>query len=802
VTDVFLPTPLPKPNSHPLTVTALCVVAIGALYVGAGIFVPLVLAVLLTFALSPVVRFLHRFGVPQLAAVLITVAVAGVFISLLSFMVVSELAHLAADIPKYQQIVTTKLQALQHSTTSDGVFERIAGGIQGVISSLPGATSGTPPLPVTVVNPTLGPLTFGQVFLGSLLGPLATAAIVVVFVVCLLLEREDFRDRFLKLVSRGDLRTSTRAMNEAGRRVSRYLLVQLTVNAIYGTVFGIGLYFIGIPDALLWGLLTALFRYIPFVGTLIAASLPFALAVAIDPNWGMLFEVAILFFGMELVVTNAIEPRLYGSSTGLSALAVIIAAMFWATLWGPIGLILATPLTVCLVVLGRYVPQLQFLEILLGSAPVMAPEEQFYQRLVSGNTAEAIDLAEEYIARTESPRSFYDDVAIPALRFAESDRSRDGADLAGRRVIAEGMDAVVEEVESLWPGEAPMTTSPLTVLCIGGRTELDGAIASIVAQTIASDAVATRVLPPVSLQPQGIGQIDLRGVDAVCIACLDADPRRYLRYAAKRLKRRASAVHIIGCLFDGAEWNPETLAAETGLNAIATSLEAAQTAIGMLTMGDDVAPIASEGASEGSTSRIRAGQVVNAFAAAVAAEFVVQIAIVLPTQSGDTEAGSPGAIGLAALRDQVLASEGVLVIADTAANGAVSDNEFIVENGFGFFAATKIMDDEQAVGVLMLFDHSHDAFTDDDQSRLQQSADSFFNWGGTINRSRPSPASSDRRVTDKTPVVALAKETRSSGKNAAGKDATVKPKPRASAKAGTKVRSAGPRMKSTTPSDS
>jgi predicted PurR-regulated permease PerM len=614
---------LPKSNSRPLTVSAVCVVAIGALYVGAGIFVPLVLAVLLTFALSPVVRFLHRFGVPQLAAVLITVAVAGVFISLLSFMVVSELAHLAADIPKYQQIVTTKLQALQHSTTSDGVFERIASGIQSVISSLPGTASGPPPLKVSVVDPALGPLTFGQVFLGSLLGPLATAAIVVVFVVCLLLEREDFRDWFLKLVSRGDLRTSTRAMNEAGRRVSRYLLVQLTVNAAYGTVFGIGLYFIGIPDALLWGLLTALFRYIPFVGTLIAASLPFALAVAIDPNWGTLFEVAILFFGMELVVTNAIEPRLYGSSTGLSALAVIIAAMFWATL--------------------------------------------------------------------------------------------------------------------------STSTALLTVLCIGGRTELDGALACIIAQSIASDTVATRVLPPASPQPQGIGQIDLSGVDVVCIACLDADPRGYLRYAAKRLKRRASAVHIIGCLFDGAEWNPETLAAETGLNAIATSLEAAQTAIGMLIKGDDVATIASEAESEGSTGRIRAGQAVNAFAAAVAAEFVVQIAIVLPAQSGETETASPGEIGLAALRDQGLAGDGVLVIADTAANDAVSDNEFIVENGFGFFAAAKIMSDDEPVGVVMLFDHSHDAFTEDDQSRLQQMADSFFARGGTMDRGLPFAAASDQQ---------------------------------------------------------
>ncbi len=687
------------------------------------------------------VRSLHRLGLPQLAAVLLTVAVAAILISLLSFMVVSELARLAADIPKYQQIVTTKLQALQHSTTSGGVFEHIASGIQSAISSIPGTTSGTPPIPVSIVNPAAGPLTFGQLFLGSLLGPLATAAIVIVFVVCLLLEREDFRDRFLKLVSRGDLRTSTRAMTEAGRRVSRYLLVQLTVNAAYGAVFGAGLYAIGIPDALLWGLLTALFRYIPFVGTLIAACLPFALAVAIDPNWGMLIEVAVLFFGMELIVTNAIEPRLYGSSTGLSALAVIIAAMFWATLWGPIGLILSTPLTVCLVVLGRYVPQLQFLEIMLGSAPVLVREEQFYQRLVSGNTAEAIDLAEQYIAKGLSPRAFYDEVAIPALRFAESDRSRDGADIAGRRLIADGMDTVVKEVEGLWPKDRAGGGARLIVLCVGGRTELDGALANVVAQSISSDAVGARILPPVSLHPQGIGQIDLAGVQVICIVCLDAHPNAYLRYAAKRLKRRAPDIHIIACLFGGADWNPEAVAAETGVTSVVTSLEATGAAISILAQGTDAAAIAAGGTEGESQDRIRPGPAMSAFAAALAAEFLVQIALVLPLTPPGTETDATGPLGLAALRDRALAHEGVLVISDTAADEDVGANEFIVENGFGFFAAAKMLAGDRPIGVLMLFDHARDAFTDEDRSRLQRAAASFIDQSVVLDRDNALAAS-------------------------------------------------------------
>jgi len=708
----------PKPTGHPLTVVALCVVAIGTLYVGAGIFVPLVLAVLLTFALSPVVRALRRLGLPQLAAVLATVAAAAILIGLLSFLVVSELARLAADIPKYQHIVTVKVQSLQQSTTSGGVFDRIAGGIQSVIASVSGPKSGeSPPLAVTVVSPTEGPLTFGQAFLGSLLGPLATAAIVVVFVVCLLLEREDFRDRFLKLVSRGDLRTSTRAMTEAGRRVSRYLLVQLTVNAAYGAVFGVGLYLIGIPDALLWGLLTALFRYIPFVGTLIAACLPFALAVAIDPNWGMLLEVGALFFGMELVVTNAIEPRLYGSSTGLSALAVIIAAMFWATLWGPIGLILSTPLTVCLVVLGRYVPQLQFLETMLGSEPVLVTEEQFYQRLVSGNTEEAIDLAEQFIANASTPLTFYDEVAIPALRFAENDRSRDGTDLSGRRMVVEGMDAVTTEIEGLWP-ELEDAGTKLMVLCVGGRTELDGAAAKILAQAFGSHGIATRLLPPVSLRPQGIRQIDLDGVDVICLSYLDAQPVPYLRYAARRLRTRAPAARIIGCLFDPAPRSKDAILVETGATAIVASVKEAEAMI--LSLGPS--PTSQE--EVGSRDLvIRPGAGTNAFTAEVAAEFKVQIAIVAAV--GENEADDK-TNPLNLLRDQAMATDGVLVVTNTSADENVAHNEFIVENGFGFFAAAKMIVGDAPVGVLLIFDHSRGEFSEEDKSKLVAKANSFF----------------------------------------------------------------------------
>ena len=256
------------------------------------------------------------------------------------------------------------------------------------------------------------PLEVIQTIVGPLLAPLATAGLVVIFVIFVLLEREDLRDRFIKLAGAGDLQKSTQAINDAAARVSRYLLMQLVVNLTYGIPIGIALYFIGVPNAVLWGLLAAVLRFVPYLGPFLAALFPIALAIAVDPGWTMLFWVVGLFLMAELVSNNVIEPWLYGSSTGLSSLAIIMAAIFWTTLWGPVGLFLATPLTVCLVVIGRYVPQLEFLGVLLGSDPVLAPEERLYQRLLAGNLEEAVEMAEDYVDE-HSSREFYDNVGHP-----------------------------------------------------------------------------------------------------------------------------------------------------------------------------------------------------------------------------------------------------------------------------------------------------------------------------------------------------------------------------------------------------
>ncbi|WP_421759055.1 AI-2E family transporter [Devosia sp.] len=692
------------------------VIAVAALYLGSSIFVPLVLAVLLTFALSPVVRALQRIGVPHVLAALMTVATAGAVLAGLSFLVVTEVAHLATEIPKYQQVVANKLLALQKSTTSGDVVERVVGALQNILAALPDPEGATAPVPVRIVDPAVGPLGFGQAFLGSVLGPLATSAIVTLFVIFLLVERENFRDRFLKLVSSGDLRTTTRAMTDAGRRVSRYLLVQFVVNASYGTLFGLGLFFIGIPDALLWGLLAGLFRYIPFVGTIIAAVIPLALSFAIDPQWSKLVAVVGLFVALEMTITNAVEPRLYGSSTGLSALAVLVAAMFWATLWGPIGLILATPLTVCLVVLGRYVPQLAFLETMLGSEPVLAPDEQLYQRLVSGNAEEAIDLAEQYVDKSGSPQEFYDSVAIPALRFAETDRARDGGDLAERRLVAESMDAVVQELANLWP-ETTENPAALSVLCIGGRTELDGAAASMIAQSLSASGVTVRLLPPVSLRRQGIGQLELDHVDVVCIAYLDAAAAAYLKNAARHIHRRSPAVAVVGCLLSESD---EPIETPQGVAQLCHSIASVQEFI-KSQAPEQFSAGHTPGPSEPLHRLARPSAQLADFATKVSTELTVPIAMVVMADSDGDKTASQHE--LAPLRDYIL--ENGATAADAGAWRALMENPFMVENGFGAAAGVPVIIDGRKSGALLVFDQAGRAFSASDVNRLADLAASF-----------------------------------------------------------------------------
>ena len=597
---------VPAPSSGVLTAGGV-VLAIAALYFGQDVFVPFALAVLLSFALAPLVLWLRRLRLPRIPAIVLAVAFAGSIIGGIAFVVAGQLVQLAGNLPSYQQTISTKLQSLRSTAPGSGVVGQVTETIRELSQELaapkPSDSQGTAgqrggfasgqrtPIPVTLEPGSAQPIQVIQTVLGPLIAPLATAGLVVVFVIFILIEREDLRDRFIKLAGSGDLQTSTEAVNEAAARVSRYLLMQLIVNLTYGVPLGIGLYLIGVPNALLWGLLAALLRFVPYLGPFLAALFPVALAFGVDPGWSMLGWTVALFLTLELLSNNVVEPWLYGASTGLSSLAIITAAIFWTSLWGPVGLLLSTPLTVCLVVIGRYVPQLEFLGTLLGSDPALAPEERFYQRLLSGNIEEAVEIAESFVDEKDAA-AFFEEVAIPALRQAENDRHRNTSDTNYRRIVAEGSLVVLREVEdhvrerreeeaasaaadvpsdaepteavsTVRGADAPVPTAPPApndgrkIVCIAGRTELDRAAAEMLAQTLREQDGQTevQVLPASSIAQDALGRIELAGVDTVCISYFHPRPEAYARYAVRRLKRRAPALDIVVCA-----WNAQGLA--------------------------------------------------------------------------------------------------------------------------------------------------------------------------------------------------------------------------------------------------
>lgn len=560
------------------------VATVTALYFGRDIFLPLAVALLLTFALAPVVGWLRKLRIPRPIAVVSVVVAAFASIFLFGAVVASQLASLATNLPTYQTNIETKVQAFKDADIGTGIFGRLTKILERLGRQIeedsepsnddPTTDGGEPtvdPLPVEVVEPAPQPFQVLQTIIGPLIQPMATGGIIIVVVIFMLLKREDLRDRFIRLVGAGDLHRTTEALQDAGRRVGQYLLMQLIVNVTYAVPIGIGLWLIGVPNAPLWGLLALVLRFVPYIGPIIASVLPLILALAVDPGWTMVLWTAALFIVLELVSNNVVEPWLYGSRTGLSSLAIIIAAIFWTWLWGPLGLLLSTPLTVCLVVLGRHVPQFEFLDVLLGNDPVLDPHEQLYQRFLASDPDEATDRAETFLEEGDLV-TFYQTVAIPALALGELDRARGVMSDERRKRVADSATALVDNLDEFAEEEAedddkdesdsgqgnpavdqandtdeapelPDGTGK-TVLCAGGRGELDDAAAAMLAQVLTVQGAAASVIEYHALVPNRIRDLNLSGSQTVVIGFLNADSMTHARYMVRRLKRSQSSLRV------------------------------------------------------------------------------------------------------------------------------------------------------------------------------------------------------------------------------------------------------------------
>jgi predicted PurR-regulated permease PerM len=609
----------------------ICAVVVAALYFGRDVLVPLALALLLSFVLAPGVTRLRRWQVGRVTSVLIMVAFAFLVIFSLGAVITQQVTILGANLPQYEYTIRGKLRSLQQTAAGAGLVERASELLRDLRNEIkepppappsPGSSPPNPepqPVPVRIQQPAPGPLEVIQSVLGPLITPLATSGLVIVFAIFILLQREDLRDRLIRLMGTRDLHRTTQAITDAARRVSRFLVAQTIVNALCGATVCIGLWIIGVPNPLLWGTLVMALRFVPYVGWIIAAAFPLALSVAIDPGWSMLVWTGALFLAIELAVSYAVEPWVFGSSLGLSALAVVVSATFWTWLWGPIGLLLSTPLTACLATLGRHVPHLQFLDVALGDRPVLEPEESFYQRLLAGDPAEAAEQAEAYLR--EKPLSYYyDDVVLPALTLAQSDLERgalDGAaqgrllltvqevveDLAdyddvvpapepslASRVLPESIRAEPEKAGAelalplaphLKPEELPAEWRGTVVHCVASRSDLDEAAAAILATLLGKHGIGAAAMSWRSVAAVGSPPVDPQAVRIVCLSCLSPQFSAHLKFLIRRLRRRYPQTTIIAGFWSlrDAPPIPADRLAEIGADSAVYSLREALTAI-------------------------------------------------------------------------------------------------------------------------------------------------------------------------------------------------------------------------------
>lgn len=583
-------------SGNPLTTVLVAAAIVAALYFGREVLLPIALAVLLNFVLAPPVRLLQRLYLPRFAAVTIVVLLAFGVISGLAALMFAQVSQLAGDLPRYQSNLGEKIQALRGAATASGTLEQASQVLRNLQKELDRPKSANPapaapdasalpdrPIPVEVRQPDPGALQTLATLIAPLIHPLATTGIIIIFVVFILLQQQDLRNRLIRMAGSHDLQRTTLAMDDAGKRLSRLFLMQLALNAAFGLIIGIGLWAIGVPSAPLWGLLAMVLRFVPYVGAIVAAIFPLILATAVDPGWSMMLMTAALFLVVEPLIGHVIEPMVYGHSSGLSPVAVVVSATFWTSLWGPIGLILATPLTMCLVVLGRHVERLKFLEVLLGDQPALSPSENAYQRMLAGDPIEATEQAQSFL-KDRTLTEYYEQILMGALRLAWADLERGRLDQQETQRIRNTVSELVEDLEShndsrnapsedavplgklkqleeIVAAEAspspPINRVEGTVLCIPGFGPLDATVAMPLAQLLRREGISAEAKETETLSISKLFALELKDVALICLCYLEHATPAQLHYTSRRLRRKAPGVSILVGIFNETAQTPD-----------------------------------------------------------------------------------------------------------------------------------------------------------------------------------------------------------------------------------------------------
>jgi len=589
-------------GSRFVVLASVCIVIAG-LYFAQDVFIPLALAVLFTFILSPLVKRLERLHLPRVPGILLVIALGLGLVAFIAYELATQVVEVAEQLPTYKGEIRNKLNGIRGTGKLQKIFEDAKDTVMPstapatMPSTNPVATTVRPsdsgasvppgepytsqhPLPVQPVT-TATPVQTAWEWVSGALHPLATAFLVIVFVIFMLLNQEDLRDRMIRLVGAGQLNTTTQAVTDAAERISRYLFSLAVVNLCYGLAVALGLWLIGklfgggqpFPNPLFWGLLCGVSRFVPYVGIWATAALPVALSFGLFPHYGVFFATLGMFLAYETVVAQFIEPYFYGSRTGMSTIAVLVSAVFWTWLWGPVGLLLSTPLTVILVVIGKYVPQLQFLDIILGDEPVLEPPVRIYQRLLALDAEEAADLAREYL-KSRPIEEVFGQILLPALALAEQDRHSGNLDAEREAFVRQNMRDLVEELSELNrerlregpkranEGEKQAALAAhgsaeenghfvlpkgctVNVVCLPAHDESDEIAGKMLAELLADRGYCAFAASNDRLASEMMGIVESRKAHLVVISALPPAATAHARYLCKRLHASSPEINMI-----------------------------------------------------------------------------------------------------------------------------------------------------------------------------------------------------------------------------------------------------------------
>ena len=577
----------------PWVIFAGCVLVIVVLYWAQAVLVPIALAVLLTFVLTPPVSWLERW-LGRVPAVLAAVTLAFIVLGLAGWGLTRQMEHLADDLPTYRVNILAKIADVR-GAGQGGSVEKLQETIEGIKTDLGKSSKPTGTATRTVVV-TSEPVTGFEGFswLGPIVGPVGTAGLVLALVIFMLLERRDLRDRLIGLFGHGQLTVTTKAFDEAGTRVSRQLLMQSVVNLVYGVATALGLYVLGVPYPFVWAALGAALRFIPYIGPVIGAGAPILVSLAALPGWAGPLWVMGLFVVLELFTNLVLETVLYAGAAGVSQVALLVSVAFWAWLWGPLGLLMATPLTVCLVVLGKHVPGLEFVGMLMADTPALAPEFGYYQRLLARDQGEAADLIEQYI-KTEAPRSVYDALLLPALNYAERDRLEQRLSLEEETAVIDAtrelLSDAAESISRLQPEPSPTTDpavtgprQPLRVMGVATNGIADELALQMLGHLLDDLPIVVEVVKGRMLASDLVSLVQAQGVSVICLADLPPSPPSKTRYLVKKLRVALPELRILV-----GRWGPRALADDStqllrdaGATLVATTLAETRTYLGGL----------------------------------------------------------------------------------------------------------------------------------------------------------------------------------------------------------------------------